>query len=351
MINSKQIDYIQNDCEQVLAGQLGTLTALKNKSLFMSGANGYVGKWLIELINHLNEHHKFNINIKACATSISQSAKDYPHIFKKKYIDLIDKDIKNLSEIDASVSYVLHLAGNPDNRIHSSNPVKIMKDIILGTTRILDACNRLEKLLNFTHFSSGHVYGQQPFEAMNVNENTFYSSTGTRLLSYYGEAKRASESLVNAYRSQYKIPTTILRPFAFIGPYQLIDRPWAINNFIRDGLYGQSIRILGEPTTIRSYMYPSEMALWTLRAVLNPSEENVFNLGSSDSMDLQSIAQIVEQSFGGHLGVSTNSPPGALNKSKFIPDISKFETVFDLPLKIGTEEAIRKAVTWYKLGD
>ncbi len=61
-----------------------------------------------------------------------------------------------------------------------------------------------------------------------------------------------------------KLPVVTARPFAFIGPYQGLDKPWAVNNFLRDALLGVPIRILGDADTVRSYMYPSDMAFWLL---------------------------------------------------------------------------------------
>ena len=146
------------------------------------------------------------------------------------------------------------------------------------------------------------------------------------------------------------MPITIFRPFAFIGPYQSIERPWAVNNFIRDGLRGEPIRIIGDEKTIRSYMYPSEMAKWILLGIANPSKDNIFNLGSNEGKTIRVIAETVEQSFGGKIGLSINTFSNNLLKSKFVPSIEKFEQTFDLKMEIGTIKAIKKTVEWHCLG-
>lgn len=349
MINYRQIEYIENDCSIILDGQLNTLNDLQNQAIYISGASGFVGKWIIELVNYLNKFHSFNIKVIASSSSIKQGLKLFPHIFNKKEILLVEKDIKNITDVDSQVTYVIHLAGSPDNRNYASNPVKAMNDIVIGTSQLLNACSRLENLKKVMYYSTGHVYGVQPIDSANITESCFYNFDSSSCANFYAEAKRVGESLMNAYRSQFKLPVIILRPFAFIGPYQLLNRPWAVNNFIRDGLNGQQIRILGDAKTVRSYMYPSEMALWTLRSLLNNSDETVFNLGSSDGMDLNSIAQIIEHNFGGNLGVSKNVMPDSLKQSKFVPSVEKFEQVFDVKLKISTEAALKKAIEWYQL--
>jgi len=327
------------------------LELLKNQAFFISGASGFVGKWLVEVVNYLNENHGFNMALHCQSRTMVESAKKLPSLFEKKWISLKSGDIKDLNEIPSDVSYVIHLAGTPDNRNHASDPIRVMDDLFSGTNKILDAATRLDSIKNFVHFSSGHVYGPQPFANDCLDENSFQGFNSASLTSAYAEGKRVSESLVQAYRSQCRMAVTILRPFAFIGPYQSIERPWAINNFIRDGLYSKPIRILGDEDTTRSYMYPSEMALWTLRASLQSTNGACFNLGSSDGMTLRSVAQTVDKSFNGVSGVTSNIPLNNNLKSKFVPSVQKFEKTFETKLKILSNEAIRKAIEWYRLGD
>lgn len=349
-MNFQQIDYIKDNCKEALEGHISTLSKFKNQSIFISGASGFVGKWVIEMINYLNDAYDFNTQIYAYSSSMTEEAEAYPHIYKRELIFPIDGDIKNLGEINDSVTYVLHLASTPDNRLYSSDPIKAMNNVINGTVRILEASSLLENILNFTILSSGMVYGPVPFTDEYIKENSFYGFDSSSLSSFYTEAKRASESFVQAYRTQFKIPVTVFRPFAFIGPYQHIDRPWAINNFIRDGLRGEPIRIIGDEDTIRSYMYPSEMALWILLGMLNQSRDNIFNLGSPNGKTLRSIAETVERCFGGNIGLSVNIPPNNFSKSKFVPSVEKFEQLFNLKLRIDTEEAIKKTIEWHRLG-
>lgn len=346
----KQINVIKQDASDVLDGNIERLKEFKNKSIFISGASGFVGKWVVELFNHLNQNHNFNVQLTCYSRSIKEQANIHPEIYNKPHIKCISGDIKSLSQIDSDISYVLHLAATPDNRDHSSDPVKVMNDIISGTNKILDASTRLDKLINFTFFSSGQVNGPQPMNVTEVREDTYHPLNCSSLNSVYSESKRAAETLTHSYRSLYKVPLTILRPFAFIGPYQSIDRPWAINNFIRDSLHGQPIRILGDEETVRSYMYPSEMAYWTLLALLNPGSGSVFNLGSNDGKNLRAISQIVERSFDNRIGVISTVPSHSGLLTRFVPSTEKFETTFKVKRQISTQDAIERSAKWYKLG-
>ena len=68
--------------------------------------------------------------------------------------------------------------------------------------------------------------------------------------------------------SELYLPIIIVRPFAFIGPFQSLDKPWAVNNFIRDAILGGPIRILGNELTTKSYMYGSDLAYFILNLLV-----------------------------------------------------------------------------------
>lgn len=351
-MNTKQIDLIKSDVQEAVSHELNKLEKLKNKSIYISGASGFVGKWILETINYLNDHHQFNIKVHASSRTIQEQALKFPHIFKQKNIHSYSLDIKNLMEIPSECTYVLHLAASPDNREHVSDPIRIMNDITLGGYKLLEATTRLDELQNVVMFSSGQVYGKQPHDHQHISEDQFFPFNPATSSASYGEAKRLLETMSISYKSFFKIPLTILRPFAFIGPYQSLTRPWAINNFMRDCTLSQPIRILGDQSTMRSYMYPSEMSLWTLVALANPqTSQSMFNLGSSDAFDLKSIAEIVERTFAKNNGI-IQAPQNSqidLEKSKFIPAIAKIEHTFQLKLKIGTQKAIEKSIQWFQL--
>lgn len=350
-MNLKQLDAFNADINEMLAGgNIGRLEFLKNKQIFISGASGFVGKWIIGFINHLNDKHSFNVQVIAHSRRMTTAAAEHPEIFNNKNVKQIHGDIKNISEIDRDVSYVIHLAGTPDNREHASDPVRVMNDIITGTNQILNASTRLDNLANFLHYSSGLIYGMQPYSAENIKEESFYGLSCSSLNATYAEAKRAAESMAQSYRSSFKLPLTVLRPFAFIGPYQSLERPWAINNFIRDGLASQPIRIIGDEETVRSYMYPTEMAFWTLLALSNKTSGASFNIGSDDGKSLRATAQIVDQNFDGKSGIVSTVPVHSGLLTKFVPSINKFESTFNVKLKIDTKTAIEKSIRWYRLG-
>ncbi|MFH1620267.1 MAG: NAD-dependent epimerase/dehydratase family protein, partial [bacterium] len=155
-------------------------------------------------------------------------------------------------------------------------------------------------------------------------------------------------TLCAVHRNQFKMPVVTARPFAFIGPYQLLDKPWAVNNFINDALRGGPVNILGDEKTVRSYMYPSDMAFWLLRILAAGESGQVYNVGSPRGLTLKELADKIVSNF-------TPQPEVVLaskdykpqHRSRFVPDVKAAENTLGLKIKVGIDEAIKKTLLWH----
>lgn len=344
------VDIIKEDCDRVTTGFPGALSALQGECIFITGGTGFVGTWLTELVAFLNDTYNFNTKlILLSGRSHSFSAKA-PHLARRKDVVLVEQDIRSLLDIPSDVSWIIHAAANPDNRLHASDPLKTMDVIVKGTESVLAAATRLQDLKKFLNISSGLVYGLQPLELETISENFRGILDFTSIGSAYAEAKRIGETLCAVYRNQHRLPIVNSRPFAFIGPYQLLDRPWAINNFIRDSLLGGTIRILGDGETIRSYMYPSDMALWLLTILTNGQIGSNYNVGSPDELTLKGLASKISNHFSPPPEiVLRSSEMTTLKRSKFVPDVSLASQELKLSLTVDIEESIKRTIMWNRI--
>lgn len=355
-MNLKQIDFLKNDCAEVFTtDKVHALANLKNQAIFITGGSGFMGKWILEAVHFLNTNFSFNTKLCVYAPSASRLVQALPHLFTTHPAELIDGDVKNIFDISKEFTYVLHAAGTPDNRMQSTNPLRIIETINNGTNNVLEASSRLPQLENFLNISSGHIYGLNLDNEGNILEKVSEDQLGVldcnAIASLYAESKRMGETLCAAYRAQYRMQVTSLRPFAFIGPHQQLDRPWAINNFFNDALHGGPIKILGNDETVRSYMYPSDMAYWVLRFLVGGQNGQVLNLGSPDGKTLRDVAQTVADNYSNNISIASTSSRRVGNKSVFVPDTTKAKELYDLDISVNFEDAILKTYKWFSLSN
>lgn len=342
------VNSIRKDCEKSLSGQVEALTALKDQSLLVTGGTGFVGKWIAETVSLLNTKYNFNIKLHLLARNTQDFREYVPHLAQQPFIHLIENDVRNVTDLPEDVRWVIHAAGSPDSRKHSSKPLKTIDTIYRGTHAMLDACLRLPDLRKFVHISSNYVYGHQPEGVTAIKEDQVGTYDPNTVNAVYGEAKRLAETVCAIFRNQ-QLPVTIVRPFAFIGPYQELDKPWAINNFIRDSILGGPIRILGNDQTVRSYLYASDLAVSLLKILVAGKSGSIYNLGGNQAISLKELAGRITRNFGHQIEVLTRSSRVFSSSPVFsVPDLTRLVAEVDVKAVFDLDMAIKKTIDWYR---
>lgn len=343
------LNLVRRDCEQI-AADISGVEVLRNEHLLITGGTGFVGTWLAELITFLNDQYGLEIKLTLLSIRANDFRNKAPHLAFRPDVTLVQQDVRNIVDIPKEVGWIIHAAGNPDNRQHASDPLQVIRVIAQGTTAVLEAATRLPDLKKFLNISSGLVYGPQPWDLTGLSEDSFSGLDCALVSAAYTEGKRFGETLCATYRNQHRLPVVNTRPFAFLGPYQYLDRPWAINNFINDCLRGGPIRIQGDGETIRSYMYASDMAWWLLNMLVQGVVGKSYNVGSSQEITLAQLAEKVASNFPIRpkiiLGASSDRN---LRRSKFVPDVSLAKNTLKLRVTVDLETAIQRTIQWNQI--
>lgn len=348
-MNTNMLNRIRENCEEATANSVPPLSKLRGECILITGGTGFMGTWLVEMVAFLNDNYNFNTKLILLSERAQNFRAKAPHLAMRKDVELVECDVRNVMEIPDEITYIIHAAASPDNRLHASDPLKTMHVISKGTDAILRAAVRLPNLKKLLNISSGLIYGPQPLELEALSEGSYGGFDCGSVASAYVEAKRFAETLCSAYRSQYKMAIITARPFAFIGPYQLLDKPWAINNFIRDSLMGGPIRILGDGETVRSYMYPSDMAFWLLRILVDGTSGLAYNVGSPHGVTLRQLAEKIASNFPDKPKIISHvAGDRALHRSRLVPDVTLAQKSLGLSIKVDIDEAIRRTLLWYR---
>ncbi len=336
---------VRADC--AAAADPGALQALAGRHILITGGTGFVGTWLTEMVAHLNDEHSLGMRLSLLGPHAADFHSRAPHLAGRKDIDLIERDVRDLDSLPTGVTHVIHAAGTPDNRMHASDPLRTMSVISAGTSAVLRASVDSPDLQKFLFVSSGLVYGPQPLDLPGISEKYVGGPECDSIASVYPEAKRYAEVECAAWRGQTKLPLVTARPFAFIGPYQGLDKPWAVNNFLRDALLGGPIRIMGCADTVRSYMYPSDMAFWLLRILADGVPGVAYNVGSPEAVTLKDLADRIAGAFDEPPAVACR---GGANPrpSRFVPDVDRCRDTLGLRVTVPLGDAIVRTLEWHR---
>lgn len=345
----KQVQFIEDDLKKVFGtSDIKKLEKLKNSHVCITGGAGFVGLWILEMIHHLNKAHQFNIFVTSLDRDFEKYKKLVPHLFENDKFQLKRTDLRYLVELPKETNFIIHCAGTPDNRAHSTNPVDVMSTCAQGTERVLNATDRLSDFRMFANLTSSLVYGSFDDLSKPVKEGDVLPSGSD--YSPYTAGKLYSEVLTASYRQQFRTPSIILRPFTFVGPYQTLTSPWALNNFIHDAIKGTTVKVLGSGKTVRSFLYGADVAYLTLALLVNSESGSVYNLGNHEAVDLSTAAKIVTGSFVSpkeimYCGGNSNS----VKINYMVPDTKKVEASFGVKPVFSSKEAIKRSVEWFTL--
>lgn len=331
---------IKSDLKESLNYLLCLLEPIKNKTVTITGA-GFMGSWLARSLVWLNENHGFQIKIYLITKNPEKLQKSDNELYTRNDLNIIRSDIRSINSFPSDTNFIVHTVANPDNRVHMSDPINTIDTIVTGTKIMLDNASRLENIESIVHISSGQVYEKKYI--CSDNENNMVSCRNN-VNSIYPNAKRFSETLCFAYESINKLPIIIVRPFSFIGPFQELNKPWAVNSLLQEALNNQPMRIIGNGKPQRSYLYASDMAAWLLVILANGKKGEIYNLGSSESVSLLDITTKINKYLDNNVKILVQNYNE--DNSKFIPDTRQLKEKFGLKEIFNFDNALKNTINW-----
>jgi dTDP-glucose 4,6-dehydratase len=332
---------LEKDLDFILDNTIVSLVQLKQCAIFITGATGFFGKWLLETLQWANHQGGYNIKITALSRNPQAFIKDYPYLTKN--ITFIQGNVTNFVFPNQRYDYVIHAATEASVQLNNEHPGFMLNTIIVGTKRILEFAKHCgaKRIL---HTSSGAIYGVQPTTIDNVNEDYLGAPDINNIKSAYGEGKRVAELLGIIHAQETGIEFINARCFAFVGLYLPLTTHFAIGNFISNGLNNDPIIIKGDGTPRRSYLYAADLMIWLLTILTDGKNNQAYNVGSDISYSISEIAHAVQCYFP-QLPIEILQQP-LVNKipERYVPSIEKAKNELGLKVMTSLDKAIEKTV-------
>ena len=341
------------DRDQSLADDLDAINAalaadwprLAGKRIFMTGGTGFIGRWMLSALDDANRKFGLAAGIDVLTRDPDAFAKREPELAASPGLRFVRGDVLTLGAPDASYDYVLHAATDASADLNDKNPLKMFDTIVEGTRRALDfalAC----KAERFFFFSSGAVYGAQPWDLTHVPETYVGAPDLKSHRSAYGEGKRAAEMLCTLYARQHGLDVINARIFALLGPLLSLDIHFAAGNFIRDAMAGKTIVIEGAGKAVRSYLYAGDLTAWLWTMLLRAPAGAIYNVGSEEDVSIAELAERVARLLGAPgVEILGREDPG-WNPGRYVPSTEKIRNELGVVPTVGLDEAIVRTARW-----
>jgi dTDP-glucose 4,6-dehydratase len=321
---------------------------LQGARLFITGGTGFIGCWMLESLARANDQLGLGAEALVLTRNVEAFAKKAPHLARRPDIRFQAGDVRDFAFPAGPFSHVIHAATEASAKLNNEHPEAMLDTIVAGTQRALDftaQCGAKTFLLT----SSGAVYGRQPATLTHAPEDYMGGPDVSNPQSAYAEGKRMNELLCAIYAQQHGLEVKVARIYALVGPYLPLDIHFAMGNFIRDALAGGPIKVSGDGTPYRSYLYAGDLAIWLWTILIQGVSNRPYNVGSRNALSIAETAEAVSRALPGHVAVEVaQKPVPGQPAARLVPDTARAQKELGLREWVPLDEGIRRTAEWHK---
>ncbi len=351
---------------------------LTNKTVFITGAAGFIGGNLVKALAASGEpvsivgidsmNNYYDVSIKEYRLrEIEKLVSEKPHVYWR-FIkgSIADKELIMRIFAQYKPNIVVNLAAQAGVRYSITNPDAYVEANVIGFYNVLEACRHSYDggsmgVEHLVYASSSSVYGSNkkvPYSTEDKVDNP---------VSLYAATKKSNELFAHAYSKLYNIPSTGLRFFTVYGPAGRPDM--AYFSFTEKLRAGKTIEIFNYGNCKRDFTYIDDIVEGVRRVMQNPPDRRngedglplppyaVYNIGNSNPENLLEFVDILQQEL-----VRANVLPEDYDfeaHKKLIPmqpgdvpvtyaDTDALEQDFGFKPNTSLRQGLRKFAEWYK---
>jgi dTDP-glucose 4,6-dehydratase len=252
----------------------------QGKTIFVTGAGGFIGSHLVEALVRRGSRVKAFVryNSRGDPGLLAQLPAEI-----LSQVEIAAGDLRDLAAVTAlmrDIDTVFHLGALIAIPYSYQNPAEVVETNVLGTLNVLLA-GREMGVRRILHTSTSEVYGT----ARRVPIDEDHPLQGQ---SPYSASKIGADKLAESFYRAYDLPVVTVRPFNTYGPRQSARA--VIPTMITQALT-QTIMRLGNLEARRDLTYVSDSVAGFLCAAETPGiEGETFNLGSGNEIRIADLA-------------------------------------------------------------
>ena len=311
---------------------------IKNKTVLVTGADGFIGSSLVEMlsienckIKALSQYNSFNnwgwiedIECKDKVEVLTGDIRD-PH-----YCKFITKDVDIIFHLAALIAIPYSYIA-PDSYVDTN---------IKGTLNICQAAKENGNI-RVIHTSTSEVYGTAQYVPIDEKHPMQAQSP-------YSATKIAADAMAMSFYNAFNLPVTIARPFNTYGPRQSARA--VIPTIITQIANGEKEIKLGDIAPTRDFNYVDD----TCRGFIDLAEcdESIgqtVNIGSNFEISIGNTLNIIKELMNSDVQFTTDKKRIRPSKSEVFRlwcDNKKIEKLTGFRPKVGIREGLQRTIDW-----
>lgn len=303
----------------------------KSKTVFITGANGFIGANLIRLL--IKNDYKVNALIRRNANlwRIKDMLKDIK-VYKGDITDF-----KSLQKIVNNIrpAYIFHLASY-GNSSQDSNLNEMIETNIIGLKNLLETTLNINyKAFVISGSSSEYGFKNQAMkEVDSLKPNSYYSAT-----------KACATLIAQSFALINNKPITIARLFSAYGPYEENNR--LIPTVIKLALANEEISLTSGKVQ-RDFIYVEDIVEAFLKITKTKLKNGeIINLGTGKQHDNKDVVKIIEKILHKKLRIKIGKfAKRAWDTNYWVADNQKAKKLLSWRPKYDLEKGLKQTINW-----
>jgi UDP-glucuronate decarboxylase len=338
------ISQFESDVNEIVERSYEDLQELLSHNILVTGGGGFVGRWIVTALATFAERQKSKCTI----TSFSRTTPKWQEeLLERELISVVNGDITAPLQIGTDFGHVFHCATPASAALNALDPAGMQKLIEAGARNL--AAHFASTGTRVVNVSSGAVYGVQPTAIACFDEEWVDAREHTLPDSAYHRGKSRAEVFLNGAVRAGQLDVVHARLFAFLAPHLPLDAHFAAGNFLKNAIDNRPTTIAGDGRTIRTYMYGTDLAVWTFAIAARGKTGRAYNVGSPRPISIADLAALIATLSGSsHQPVDLGNPDLQRPPHRYVPCTNRIESELGVTLDVDLTDAISRTLNWLR---
>jgi UDP-glucose 4-epimerase len=259
-------------------------------------------------------------------------------------VDILEGDIARPDDVLAAIvgcEVVINLVHTtvPGSSMH--DPAYDVESNVVSSVRWLSRLREVGRPRIVFISSGGTVYGVPQRDLID-------EAHPTEPISSYGITKLTMEKYVAMYSSMAGAPYVILRPSNVYGEGQRLNIGQGVIGVLADrALRGEPLEVWGAGTSLRDYLYVSDLVAAIILLIDYDGPHRVFNVASGEGRSVLDILDVLQRQLGGLPSVS-HTPARTFDVPANVLDNSRLRSETGWEPRLSLDEGVARVLDWLK---
>lgn len=318
------------------------------KSIFITGATGLIGSFLVKTFLTMNSAKNAQIRIIVLVRN-RQKLLDTLGTYATNEVTVYEGSIESMPPIAESIDYIIHAASVTSSKLFVDQPVETIMTSVVGVRNVLELA-RGKQVHGVVYLSSMEVFGITDPKLSSIKEADLGYIDIHHVRSSYSEGKRICELLCASYSHEYGVPVKIARLAQVFGAGIPYEENRVFAQFAKSVINGTDIILHTPGTSMGNYCYTRDAVAAILLLLLRGNAGEAYTIANpKSSMTIRDMAVMVAEKIAlGKIHVIFDIPASELTfgyapASTMRLNSDKMQALGWKP-EVGLEEAYRRMI-------